>query len=304
MALPIRGGQPYREALPPLLVERRATFAGYGTRVIEVVGDGVPFLFLHGYGDSADTWRSALELLAMQRHPAVAVDLPGFGEADRLRKEAVLPQLDRFALAALRQVARKSGRPVIVAGNSLGGCVALRLAERKSDQLAGVVPVAPAGLDMGRWLNIIEGEYLLRVLLASRAPIPHAVVQGAIRRLYRLLAFADSSTATFEVVSRFADHYSDMKTVRRYLSVGRTMMRELRDPYQLEKIACPVMVVWGTRDRMVYSSGADRIKLALPATRVELIEGCGHCPQIETRDRFVDLLSDFHADVSGAKKAN
>lgn len=282
------------------LVVRSATFAGYRTRVLEVAGEGLPLLLLHGYGDSADTWRSAMGLLARQGHAAIAVDLPGFGKADRLRRELILPQLDSFAHGALEYVARQSGGPVVVAGNSLGGCMALRLAERVDSPLAGIVAVAPAGLDMGRWLSIIEGEYMLRALLTSRAPIPHAIVQQVIRRMYRVLAFADSRAVTDEAVTRFAAHYRDIRTVRRYLAVARAMMRELRDPFELERITFPVMVVWGTSDRLVYPSGAERVKAAVPGTRIELIEGCGHCPQIEAGDRFVQLLTDFHADLTRA----
>jgi pimeloyl-ACP methyl ester carboxylesterase len=301
MALPIRAGPTRSASLHAVpLVFRSATFAGYRTRVLELAGAGLPVLFFHGYGDSADTWRSAMELLGRQGHAAIAVDLPGFGEADRLRRQLILPQLDAFGQAALEYVARQSGGPVVVAGNSLGGCMALRLAERVDAPLAGIVAVAPAGLDMGRWLSIIEGEYMLRALLTSRAPIPHAIVQDVIRRMYRVLAFADSRAVTDEAVTRFAAHYRDIRTVRRYLAVARAMMRELRDPFALEKITFPVMVIWGTRDRLAYPSGAERVKAAVLGTRIELIEGCGHCPQIEACDRFVELLTDFHAGITRA----
>jgi pimeloyl-ACP methyl ester carboxylesterase len=56
-----------------------------------------------------------------------------------------------------------------------------------------------------------------------------------------------------------------------------------------------VLVVWGERDRMVFSKGAERIVEALPDTRVELLPKCGHCPQIEEPDRLAELLADFGA---------
>src|SRR5260370_26064735 len=82
------------------LFEHRTRLAGYETRVLELEGDGVPILMFHGYADSADTWRQALALLGRRGHRAIAVDLPGFGAADRLKSEPVLPQLDAFATAA------------------------------------------------------------------------------------------------------------------------------------------------------------------------------------------------------------
>ena len=53
------------------------------------------------------------------------------------------------------------------------------------------------------------------------------------------------------------------------------------------------MLVWGTRDRMVPHTGARVVLDALPATRVELIEGCGHCPQLEATSALLELLLEF-----------
>ena len=46
------------------LFEHRLTLAGYRTRVLELEGDGAPIVLLHGYADSADTWRQTLAVLA------------------------------------------------------------------------------------------------------------------------------------------------------------------------------------------------------------------------------------------------
>ena len=167
------------------LFEHRLELAGYNTRVLELEGDGLPILMFHGYADSADTWRQSLALLAREGHRAVAIDLPGFGAADRLQSEAILPQLDEFALAAVRYAAGRPREPVLAVGNSLGGCVALRLAERHSDRLVGVAGVAPAGLEMSRLLKIVQRDPALRALLALPTPVPSVVLRAAVARLYR-----------------------------------------------------------------------------------------------------------------------
>jgi pimeloyl-ACP methyl ester carboxylesterase len=66
-------------------------------------------------------------------------------------------------------------------------------------------------------------------------------------------------------------------------------------PFDLAAIDCPVLLVWGTRDRMVPHSGARVVLNALPETRVELIEGCGHCPQLEATGALLELLLSFPA---------
>jgi pimeloyl-ACP methyl ester carboxylesterase len=59
-----------------------------------------------------------------------------------------------------------------------------------------------------------------------------------------------------------------------------------------------VLLVWGDRDRMVTHRGARHVTEALPETTYELLEGVGHCPQVEAADRVSRLLVDFAAEPS------
>src|SRR5215211_7750682 len=137
--------------------EHRIELGGFETRAVALDG-------------------GAADAPAMERRGrrAVALDMPGFGQAARLDREAsILPQLDVFAAAAIeREAERSADGEVIVAGNSLGGCVALRAAQYDALPVAGVVPVAPAGLEMARWVSIIEREAPLRWLMRSPLPVP------------------------------------------------------------------------------------------------------------------------------------
>ncbi len=275
------------------LFEHRQTLAGYSTRVLELEGDGVPILMFHGYADSADTWRHSLALLARRGRRAIAVDLPGFGTADRLRSDPILPQLDQFAAAAMRYLSGRARQPVLVVGNSLGGCVALRLAERHGSQLSGVVGVAPAGLEMTRLLHIVQRDPVLRALLALPSPVPSAVLRSAVARLYTALAFAVPGTIDPAVVSAFTWHHRHRSTVAGYLSIAHRLIPELRDPFALGDISSPVLLVWGDRDRLVFHRGANRVLSTVPESRLELMRGVGHCPQVEAPEPFVELLLQF-----------
>lgn len=281
------------------LFEHRLELAGFETRALELEGSGPPLVLLHGFADSADTWRLLLDRLGRSDRRAVALDLPGFGTADRLDpRQPVLPQLTGFAAAAVQRFAPEGG--AIVCGNSLGGCLALLLAQRPALGLAGVVPVAPAGLDMARWFAIIEREPVLRGLLASPLPVPPVVLQRVVTRVYRRLAFHRPGEVESLVVQGFASHFRDRDTAGRILAAGRRMLPELRDPFELERISCPVLLVWGEQDVMVFQAGAERVLETVPASRLELIEECGHCPQIEAPGRLASLLLDFPAPAARA----
>ena len=272
------------------LFEHRLRLDSFDTRVLELEGEGPPLLLFHGYADSADTWRPLLDALGRRDRRALAVDLPGFGTASPLGPGAVIPQYDAFAGALAEYV----GEPFVAAGNSLGGVVSLRLAERADLPLEGVCAIAPAGLDMPRWFEIIERDPVVRTMLSLPVPIPSAALQLAVGEVYRRLAFSSNARIDPLVVKTFASHHRDRPTVRRLLANGRRVLPELiQGPFELERVSCPVLLVWGTRDRMVSHSGARIIQEALPETVVELLDGVGHCPQIEAVDRVADLLLSF-----------
>ena len=246
------------------LIEHGMHVAGHRTRVLELEGSGPGLVLLHGWGDSADTWRPLLAEIAATGRRAIAVDLPGFGHASRLAPGAILPQLDDFAAALVLEWG--GGEPVVVAGNSLGGAVALRLAEQPDLPLAGVVPVAPAGLEMPGWFDVVERDPIIRRLLDMPIPVPVALVRS----------FAGAGF--------------------REPTLSHPQLPELATaPFDFAAVACPVLLVWGARDRMLPHTGARVVLDALPETRVELIQGCGHCPQLEATEELLELLLAFPA---------
>lgn len=278
------------------LRKRRIELGGWETRALELDADGSTeptLVLLHGYSDSADTWRPLMRLLAERGRGAVALDMPGFGEAERLaRDRPVLPQLDRFTRAAIDHFAAESpnGR-VVLAGNSLGGCVSLRAAQRREHPLEAIVPIAPAGLDLASWISIVEGAWAVQAVMRSPVPMPEALVRGFIGRAYRQLATAHPADVDPEQVASFTRHVATKRDVVRMLGTAQRIKTEIRDPFQLGWIECPVLVIWGDRDRMVSAAGAQRILDAVPTASLELIEDCGHCPQVERPDRVDELIN-------------
>ncbi|HEY6780839.1 MAG TPA: alpha/beta hydrolase, partial [Thermoleophilaceae bacterium] len=87
---------------------------------------------------------------------------------------------------------------------------------------------------------------------------------------------------------------------RRILETGRRLLPELRDPYDLERVDCPVLLIWGERDLLVFQTGAERVLDAADTARLELIDDCGHCPQLERPERLTELLVDFPGTLARA----
>ncbi|MBJ7328264.1 MAG: alpha/beta fold hydrolase [Solirubrobacteraceae bacterium] len=276
------------------MIEYPEEIAGHLTRVLEIEGDGPPVLLLHGFGDSADSWRMVLDRMSRAGRRAMAIDLPGFGACASIDPEReVLPQLDEMVAEAVIRLAEETGQHVVVAGNSLGGCASLRAAQNPELPVASIAPIAPAGFDHPVWFSVIERDPILRTILASPLPIPTAVMRASIGRVYRTLAFSDTSGVPPQVMSTFASHMMDRSDLSRIMRIGKRLLPELRDPFELDRIDVPVLLIWGNRDRMVTHRGSRHILAALPEARYEMISGCGHCPQLEAPDRVVDALLEF-----------
>ena len=95
------------------------------------------------------------------------------------------------------------------------------------------------------------------------------------------------------MISSFTRHVRSRRDVIRVLATGRRLLGEIRDPFRLERIRCPLLLVWGDQDRMVFASGAERVLREVDGARLEVIEHCGHCPQIEASERMAELLDGF-----------
>lgn len=285
------------------LFEHRRSFAGYQTRVLELEGDGPPRLLIHGYADSADTWRLSMALMAKRGQRAIAVDLPGFGVANQLADGALLPQFDKFIADAATYAAGRPRQPVIAVGNSLGGCVALRLAERHPERVAGVLGLAPAGLVMNRLLYIVRRDPVLRSLLSLPTPIPAAVLRAAVARLYVRLAISRPDELDPQVVSTFTYHHRQRARVASYLDIARRLIPELNAPFEFAKIEAPVLLLWGENDRLLYHRGAQRVLESVPGSRLELWKDIGHCPQVEAPARFTELLLEYSDELAPAAAA-
>jgi pimeloyl-ACP methyl ester carboxylesterase len=272
----------------------RVTVGGIPTRAVWSRGEGVPTVLLHGWLDNCDTWLEVLGLLAAEERPAIAYDLPGFGVAPPLDPDGdVLDQLVDFAARAVLRAAERAEAPVVVAGNSLGGWTALRLAEREELPIAGVVPIGPAGIRMAPAFFTIDRIPAVSQIIGLPAPVPEGVIRTIAGTLYRQLAFGDPGSVEQRVVDGFTRFTTDRGVVRTRLDYAKRLRPSLGDPFDAEQITAPVTVLWGERDRLCMPAGASELQEMLPHARIEMIPDCGHTPQIECPERVAAAIAEL-----------
>lgn len=272
--------------------ESRRLVGDVSTRVYEVEGSGPAVILLHGFSDHAASWSTTLAELARRGQRAVAVDLPGFGKADDfVRDEPLMAQLDRFVAELVREWTDPVAGPPVVAGNSLGGVLAVRAAQRADPPVAGIVPIAPAGFGHAWWMDVGERVPLVADVLV-RPVLPMAATREVIRFGFHCFALAGAK-ADPVLAAGYVDQFQRRGDITRLVWVAKRMAADLRADFALHEIRCPVLLIWGKRDRITLPSGAERVLRQIPhAEYAELPDG-GHCPHYQQPDRIAELLVDF-----------
>ncbi|MFF2379308.1 alpha/beta fold hydrolase [Streptomyces sp. NPDC058108] len=235
------------------------------------VGSGEPLLLLHGIGHHRQAWDPVVHILAAERE-VVAVDLPGFGASPAL-PDGLTHDLGTVVpvLGALCE-ALGLDRPH-VAGNSLGGLLALELGREKL--VRSVTALSPAGF----WTTA-ERRYAFAVLLAMRQgarrlPLP------AVERLARTAAGRAALTSTiYARPGRRSPEAVVAETLALAHAEGfaETLRAGVAVRFTDDVPGLPVTVAWGTRDRLLVRRQGVRAKQIIPRARLVRLPGCGHVP--------------------------
>ncbi|MYS95136.1 MULTISPECIES: alpha/beta fold hydrolase [Streptomyces] len=234
-------------------------------------GSGEPLLLLHGIGHHRQVWDPVIPALAAERD-VIAVDLPGCGESPALPEGMAhdLPTMNTV-LAALFG-ALEIERPH-VAGNSLGGLLALDLA--RAQLVRSVTALSPAGF----W-NEAERRYAFTVLMtmrqiAQRMPLPvvERLARPALgRTLLTSTIYARPGRRSPEAVVAETLALARAKGFSETLRSGRTVQ------FTDDIVGTPVTVAWGNRDRLLIPRQGVRAKSVIPRARLVRLPGCGHVP--------------------------
>jgi pimeloyl-ACP methyl ester carboxylesterase len=252
-------------------------------------GAGPPLVCLHGFTGTWRAWELVLPMLE-RHHDVLALTLPGHAGGPPIEGE-VTPEL--IAGAVERAMDEAGFATAHIAGNSLGGYVALQLAAR--GRAESVVALAPAG----GWAKGDESykktaNFFATLQEEMKGVAPHAesvVATDAGRR-----------QATQLITTNYA-HIPAELLVHHIVAIAacgwtRPLIQQaIRDGYPLDagKIGCPVRIVWGTDDRLLpYPSTAVRFRTEyLPHADWVELDGIGHCPQLDVPLETAQLITGF-----------
>jgi 2-succinyl-6-hydroxy-2,4-cyclohexadiene-1-carboxylate synthase len=233
-------------------------------------------VLLHGFTQTGRSWQPIAHALA-GRYRAVAPDLPGHGDFAE-RRPASFAGSDAY----LRALA--DGRPITLAGYSMGGRVALHAALLLGPLVVRLVLIgaSPGIADPAERAARAADD----AALADR--IEAIGIEAFVREWGAQPLFAGVPRGVAELAGedRLRNTVSGLAAALRGLGTG--VMPSLWD--RLGELTIPVDLVVGERDEK-FRGIAERMEAALPDARLHVVPGAGHAVHLEAPDAVVDVLA-------------
>lgn len=245
-------------------------------------GSGEPLVLVHGVGHNRNAWAHMVPILE-QYFDVIAVDLPGHGDSAPLDLAGrTVPEafIDEFHLLF---DALGLDRPH-VAGNSLGGRIALEMAAR------GEVSTATALSPAGFWHGAAEMAYVKSIFasvsLAARAAGPMGpVLMSTPLGNVALKLFLDSpGELSKDQIATMVNGFRLAQPALRAILGHATNFQETIP----SDVA--VTVAWGTNDHVLPFKQARRAKKAIPNGSHIALKGCGHVPMSDAPELIAHLI--------------
>jgi pimeloyl-ACP methyl ester carboxylesterase len=251
---------------------------GFGGISVLSAGTGPEtILCVHGLGGTKASFLPTVNALA-EDYRVVAMDLPGFGESDKpIGASYDAAWFARSVFATMDALGIEAAH---VAGNSMGGRVAIEAGLTDRGRIGGLVLLSPAlaWLRPRRWAPVLKA---LRPELGLIQPAPRPIVEAMVRRLVP----SGNGGWTAAGVDEFLRSYLTRSGRAAFYAAARNIY--LDEPHgddgfwtRLKSLETDSLFVWGRHDMLVPIGFMRHVEQALPrAKHVEL--NCGHVPQVE-----------------------
>ncbi|MDX6676290.1 MAG: hypothetical protein QOE31_342 [Solirubrobacteraceae bacterium] len=249
-------------------------------------GDGPAIVLLHAGIADRSMWDEHLAPLAAAGHRAIAIDLPGFGDAPVAPEQS--PWLD-----VMQTLDALDAGPAAFVGNSFGGAVALRVAFLAPARVRALVLVsAPApGLE--------PSERLLAVWAAEESALQRGDVEAAVDAIVDGWTLPGAPAALRERVARMQRRALELQLAVDEPPEGADPLED--DPAAtLATIRAPALVAVGELDMPDFLDGADALARQLPDARRAVIAGAGHLAPLERPEAFCELVLGYLAELPAA----
>tara|TARA_R110002020_G_scaffold23941_8_gene79215 strand:- start:11 stop:958 length:948 start_codon:yes stop_codon:yes gene_type:complete len=244
--------------------------------------DAPLLVLVHGFTGSKENWLPLMRELS-RSHRVIAVDLPGWGESDRLAGADYGPVAQAARLAAFIKALPQA--PELVVGHSMGGQIVGLLAARHPEAAPRIVLMSSAGV------RYEENAFANAVLAGDN---PFQVTNRAELKRYLGIVFADPPFVPWPASEALVRRRrADADFEQRVLDgIGRGP-----DAFALEaelgNITAPTLLLWCREDKVIDISAAEVFARGLRDSRSVILSGCGHMPMMAQPRNVAEALREF-----------
>jgi pimeloyl-ACP methyl ester carboxylesterase len=299
---------PFLVPVPPLEgVVPPSALADDDSRFVEVngidvhykqVGQGEPYvILLHGFGASLFSWHSVVAPLG-EVGTVIAYDRPAFGLTERPMPGAwqgESPYSTHSQVDLLFGIMDSLGiQQAVLVGNSAGGTIATLAALERPERVQALVMVDAAiygGGGSPAWARPLLSTPQLNHLGPLLARQLRERGEDGIR-----LAWHDPSRVTQEIYDGYRKPLQVENWDRALWELTKSS-RESNLAERLGQLNLPVLVVTGDDDRIVPTENSLRLAKEVPGAQVTVFPACGHLPQEECPQAFLDAVIPFIRNI-------
>ncbi|MCL6625357.1 alpha/beta fold hydrolase [Alicyclobacillus shizuokensis] len=261
-----------------------------------VHGDGPPLVMIHGSGPGVSAWANWGRVIPFfgNHFRVYAPDIVGFGKTQR--PVGISYGMDVWVRHIYDFVRAVTSEPVHLIGNSMGGALTLRLATEHPELCRRLVLMGSVGVPF----EMTEG---LRAVWGYRA-----------RDLQEMERLLDIFTYNKEYLTpglaemRYQDSLHPEARTAYERMFGEPLEERLRDMVtpddDIRKIENATLIIHGREDEVIPLENAYRLFTLLPRAELHVFGQCGHWTQIERKDGFCVLVSDFLLGSDGRERMN
>jgi pimeloyl-ACP methyl ester carboxylesterase len=255
-------------------------------------GHGEVLLLIHGMAGSSESWKPVFSQLARQ-YRVIAPDLLGHGLSDKPRTDY---SLGAFA-AGLRDLLDELGiSAATVVGHSLGGGVAMQSIYQHPEYCQRLILISSGGLgpDVGLILRLLSApgtEWVLPLI----APPPVVGIGNTLGSWLGALGMRSARGAEiWKGYSSFADRgtrQAFLRTLRSVVDYRGQTVSALNKLHVRSEV--PTLLIWGERDQIIPVEHAHEAQNVRAGSRLEVLPGIGHFPQIESPTDVTAVIEEF-----------
>lgn len=248
--------------------------------------EGSPLFFLYGLGCSIFHWKYQMRHFRGKRR-IIWSDYRGHGKSVYRKRNAKIT-VDQISDDILRIVEKLKLKEVVFLGQSMGGTVALDVARKDPDKIAGLVLMGTPGRGPSHTMRMGKiGREAWNAMILTNNIFPQLVKRAYkglpfIKTLMRELVRKDGFNPRLARTSDIDEYVGELLKVDPNLFWELAEDLETIDVYQWEKeIPAPTLVIAGSHDHLVPVNEAKRLAQKMPRGELSIFPHGSHCPHLD-----------------------